>query len=210
MDFENLDPKGIFYSEEIQKSWRIHALAFQPLLEDVFLNDYAARITLTAALNHISNRNFEIGLQKLDTLEDFCACDADRAALFFFRGVAYDMQGNREEMLAYYVRAGELYDRLYLPYLKVAKAAHTDADFLTAEQYYLSAIRCFDGAKPTVQNEIVLASAYTNYASCLMSVRRYAEAETALRCADKIRPARQGRDEMWEALRRLTAEEDEN
>ena len=89
-----MDAKELFFSDEVQKSWRIHAYAFQPLLEDVFSEDFAARITLTAALNHISNRNLEIGLQKLDTIEDCCASDADRAAMAFFRGVAYDMQGD--------------------------------------------------------------------------------------------------------------------
>ena len=210
MDFGNIDAKELFFSEEIQRNWRIHALAFQPLLEDVFLGDYAARITLTAALNHISNRQFAVGLQKLNSLEECCVSDADTAALAFFRGVVYDMQGEREEMLTQYTRAGELYDRLYLPYLKVAKCAHADGDLVTAEEHYLSAIRCFDGAKPTVQTEIVLASAYANYASCLLSMQQYAKAEAALQCADKIRPSWRGREEMWSLLRKLTEADEEN
>ncbi|MBQ9134118.1 MAG: hypothetical protein IJX64_06255 [Clostridia bacterium] len=197
-DFE--PAKKMFYSDEIQKSWRVHMLTFYPLLEDAFAEDYSARITLTAALNHISRQNFAEGLRYLDLLEDSCTNDTDTAALLLFRGVCSEMQGKKDDMLSYYREAGKLYTRFYWPYLKVAKSAHADAIFDVAERNYRAAIRCFDGEKLPMQSKIILASAYTNYASCLTVMHRFAEAEATLKRSEEIRPEQPGREASWAVL----------
>ena len=46
-----------FESAKFQQSWQVHYQAFGPILEPAFVENYQAKIHLTAALNFISNRN---------------------------------------------------------------------------------------------------------------------------------------------------------
>ena len=202
MEYEN-DPlwaKKIFYSKEIQVSWQTHALAFAPLLTDAYPEDYAARLILVAALNEISSKNFASATRQLDILETNCTNDTDMAAILLFRGVCCEMEGKKDEMLTYYRKAGDLYPHFYWPYLKVAKMEHKKGRFQTAERNYLAAIRCLDTEKLSMQNKIVLASAYTNYASCLIMMHRPDDAEVALKQSEKVRPRYPDRNATWAML----------
>ena len=70
--------KKTFESETIQKNWRGHMLAFGPLLEQAFEENYQAKVHLTAALNYISRRDVKAGFEKLKILSKYCKCDADQ------------------------------------------------------------------------------------------------------------------------------------
>ena len=202
---ETLARKG-FESPGVQKSWQVHVVAFGPILEPAFVDDYKARIELTAALNHIGKRDFKKGMSELQALQKICAGDADRAACLFCMGLCFEMAGMKEKMLACYQEAGTYGHRFYLPYMKIAKAAHNDAVFEMAEENYRKAIQCLLEAEPDEKGKVLLGSAYTNYASCLTMMHRYGEAEAALRKSADILPEQRGR-EAAEAI--LAAAEDD-
>ena len=182
-----------FESGAVQKSWQIHLQAFGPILAPAFTDDYHARIYLTTALNHISKRNVKAGLQKLQVLEPACKTDADKAAWLFCMGLAMEMVNMQNEMISFYQSAGKYGHSFYLPYAKVAKAAHADAIFDIAEENYAQAIRCLKAETADEKNKTVLASLYTNYASCLTMMHRYEDAQAALESSREILPTMFGR-----------------
>ena len=182
-----------FESAAVQKSWQVHTQAFGPILEPAFTENYQARIHLTNALNHMSNRDLKGGLQKLNLIEKNCESDADKAAWLFCMGLCMEMAGMKEEMVSFYQNAGKFGHKFYLPYLKVAKAAHNDAVFEIAEENYENAIRCLNEGDDIAQKQMILGSVYTNYASCLTMMHRYDDAEAALQRSCEILPRLQGR-----------------
>ncbi len=182
-----------FNSPEFQKSWKAHMQAFGPILDPAFADDYQARVNLTSALNKIGRRDIKGGIKKLETLHDSCVMNVDKAAWLFFMGLCYEMSGMREQMISCYQQAGEYGHRFYLPYLKLAKCAHSDAAFEAAEYNYHLAIDCLDENLEEEKNRVILASVYTNLASCLTMMHRYIEAEQALEISTQILPVQQGR-----------------
>ncbi len=182
-----------FESAAVQKSWQVHTQAFGPILEPAFVENYQARIHLANALNHISKRDLKVGIQKLRLIEKDCESDADKAAWLFCMGLCMEMAGMKEEMVSFYQNAGKFGHRFYLPYLKIAKAAHNDAVFEVAEENYENAIRCLNEGEDVAQKQMILGSVYTNYASCLTMMHRYEEAEKALQHSCEILPRLQGR-----------------
>lgn len=185
--------KKAFESALIQKSWQVHTRAFGPILEPAFMDNYHARIDLTAALNYISNRDVKNGLEKLHAIQKSCSTEADKAAWLFCAGLCYEMANMREEMLACYQEAGEYGHKFYLPFLKVAKTAHNDAVFETAEENYKKAIQSLLEDEHVEQRNIILGAAYTNYASCLTMMHRYEEAEETLKKSAEILPEQKER-----------------
>ena len=103
------------------------------------------------------------------------------------------MGGAQEQMLKWYAKAGEIGHRFYLPYLKLAKAAHSAAQFEKAKCYYETAIDCLLEMSEDDKDEIVLGSAYTNLTSCLTMLHQYPEAEKAWNTAQQY-PAQSGAD----------------
>lgn len=185
--------KKSFESAAIQKSWQAHVQAFGPILKPAFVDNYQARLDLTAALNFISNGELEKGLKKLQLIESVCSTDADKAAWLFCMGLCFEMANIKEDMVAYYQEAGEYGHKFYLPYSKVAKTAHNDAVFEIAEVNYVKAIQCLEDDEIDEQKKIVLGSVYTNYASCLTMMHRYEDAHEALEKSEKILPELNGR-----------------
>ena len=101
--------------------------------------------------------------------------------------------GAKEQMLQWYADAAQYGHRFYLPYMKLAKAAHTGAQFEKAEGYYKTAIECLLEMSEQDMDEVVLGSAYTNLTSCLTMLHRYPEAERAWKEGQKY-PAQPGAD----------------
>lgn len=191
--------KKSFDSKEMQESWAVHKNAFGPILEPAFVEDYQSRVHLVAALNKISRRDIMGGIKKLEKIQKSCVTDADRAAWLFFMGLAYEMAGARAQMLQCYQEAGTYHHGFYLPYLKVAKAAHTDAAYDVAEENYREAIGCFEGTVLGEAEKVILASAYTNLAACLVMMHRMDEAQASLDASVSIAASQPGR-EATEAL----------
>lgn len=162
-------------SEALKRSWETHRQAFGPILEPAFLADIQTRTVLVAALNHLSRRQVREGLELLKPLGQQCRTDADRAAWTFFVGLAFEMAGAGEQMLKWYLDAGKYGHRFYLPYMKLAKAAHASARFEDAGKWYAIAYECLKEQKDA--DHQLLAAAATNLVSCLTMLHRYADAE---------------------------------
>lgn len=177
----------------LQQSWEAHRQAFGPILEPAFAENPQVRILLINALNHISRRNIKRGMELLKEIHQYCIYDEDMAAWTFFVGLCFEMGGARDQMLQWYERAGQIGHRFYLPYLKLAKAAHSAGQFEKARGYYLSAIACLLEMSENDQDEVMLGSAYTNLASCLTMLHQYPEAESAWKTAQQY-PAQPGAD----------------
>ena len=189
------NPSIDFESAEfaLRQSWETHRQAFGPILEPAFVENQQVRILLTNALNHISRREVKRGMEILKEIHPHCIYDEDKAAWAFFVGLCFEMGGAREQMLEWYEKAGEIGHRFYLPYLKLAKAAHTAAQFEKAKGYYKTAIDCLLEMSENDKDGIILGSAYTNLTSCLTMLHQYSEAEKAWNTAQQY-PAQPGAD----------------
>ena len=175
----------------LRQSWEVHRQAFGPILEPAFTENQQVRILLINALNHISRREVKRGMELLKEIPPHCIYDEDRAAWAFFVGLCFEMGGAKEQGLEWYEKAGEVGHRFYLPYLKLAKAAHSAAQFEKAKGYYQTAIACLLEMSENDKEEIILGSAYTNLTSCLTMLHQYPEAEKAWNAAQQY-PAQPG------------------
>ena len=175
----------------MRQSWEVHRQAFGPILEPAFAENQQVRILLINALNHISRREVKRGMELLKEIHPHCIYDEDRAAWAFFVGLCFEMGGAKEQGLEWYEKAGEVGHRFYLPYLKLAKAAHAAAQFEKAKGYYQTAIACLLEMSENDKEEIILGSAYTNLTSCLTMLHQYPEAEKAWNAAQQY-PAQPG------------------
>lgn len=196
MAFEKLADKlakKSFNSPDFQKNWEVHVQAFGPILEPAFAEDYQSRIHLTAALNLLGKRSAAEGLKKLQLLQNKCKNDSDKAALLFFMGLAFEIAGQQEQMLECYTYSNEYAHRFYLPYLKVAKFYLNGCLYEKAAENFSRAIACFDATGLDAQSRVILGSAYTNYATCLLMMHRYGEAESAIATSKSLCPDAPGR-----------------
>jgi tetratricopeptide (TPR) repeat protein len=175
----------------LRQSWETHRQAFGPILEPAFAENPQVRIMLINALNHISRREVKRGMELLKELHPHCIYDEDKAAWAFFVGLCFEMGGARAQMLEWYEKAGQIGHRFYLPYLKLAKAAHSVADFEKAKGYYKTAIECL--LEMEDPDEIILGSAYTNLTSCYTMLHQYPAADAAWTAAQKY-PLQPGAD----------------
>ena len=168
-----------FAEAALRQSWEVHRQAFGPILEPAFVDDQQARILLITALNHISRRNIKRGMELLKELKPYCIYDDDHCAWAFFVGLCFEMAGAKEQMLQWYTTAGKFDHGFYLPYLKLAKDAHTKAHFRKARNYYLKAIECLEDMSEEEKDNVILGSAYANLTACLTSLHQYSEAQIA-------------------------------
>lgn len=185
--------KKAFESEKIQKSWRAHLQMFGPILEPAFVDDYQTKTHLCAALNFISNRDLEKGLQKLQPLQEKCETEADLAAWWFCMGLVFDVAGVPETMVKCYMNAAACGHRFYLPYVKVAKAAYEDGAYDVAAESYDNAISCLREMEMNEQVRMMLAASCNNYASVLTMMHRYADAHAMLDASMDYMPVFPGR-----------------
>jgi len=177
----------------LRQSWEIHRQAFGPILEPAFAENQQVRILVINALNHISRREVKRGMELLKEISPHCIYDEDKAAWAFFVGLCFEIGGAREQALEWYEKAGGFGHRFYLPYLKLAKAAHTAAQFEKAKGYYQTAIECLLEMVENERDEVILGSAYTNLTSCLTMLHQYPEGEAAWKAAQQY-PAQPGAD----------------
>ena len=177
----------------LRQSWEAHRQAFGPILEPAFVENQQVRILLINALNHISRRDVKRGMELLKEIHPHCIYDEDKAAWAFFVGLCFEMGGAKAQMHEWYEKAGEIGHRFYLPYLKLAKAAHSAAQFGKAKGYYETAIDCLLEMSENDKDEVIIGSAYTNLTSCYTMLRQYTEAEKAWKAAQQY-PLQPGAD----------------
>lgn len=177
----------------LQQSWETHRQAFGPILEPAFAENPQVRLLLINALNHISRRKIKRGMEILKEIHPYCVYDEDRAAWAFFVGLCFEMGGGKAQMLDWYEKAGKIGHRFYLPYLKLAKAAHSAAQFTKAKEYYETAIDCLLEMPENEKDDVILGSAYTNLTSCFTMLHQYPEAQEAWNAAQQY-PLQPGAD----------------
>ena len=190
------------------QNWAKHMKSFGPILKDAFAEDPQARVTLCAALTHITGKNQPQALLKLNALQKHLNTDADKAAFFYAMGLFCEYAGKYDEMAALYNQAGDLHHSFYLPYLKAGKYALDHRDYTAAEKNYRAAISCLVHPADDKEKQF-LASAYTNLGSCLVMMHRYTEADAALESSRKILPMFPGRaapEAILHAVRREKAQ----
>ena len=161
----------------LRQSWEDHRQAFGPILEPAFRENPQVRLLVIQALNYISRREIQKGMEELKQINPHCVYDEDKAAWTYFVGLCFEMAGAKKQMLQWYADAGKFGHRFYLPYLKLAKATHAEGELETALGYYDTAIGCL--LEMEDPDEIVLGSAYANLTSCLTMLHRYSQAEKA-------------------------------
>ena len=185
--------KKTFESAAIQKSWQGHMAAFAPILEHAFVEDYQTKTHLCAALNFISNGDLEKGMKKLQPLQEKCETNGDKAAWLFFMGVIFEMAGIKDAMVDCYQQAAQFGHRFYLPYLKVARAAHLDAAYDVAAENYELGIDCLREGEQNNSVRMMLASACSNYASVLVMMGCFDDARALLSASADFMPVLPGR-----------------
>lgn len=169
--------------QALRQSWEVHRQAFGPILERAFEENQQVRILLINALNHISRREIHRGMEILKQIKQYCIYEEDKAAWTFFVGLCYEMGGAKEQMLQWYADAAQYHHRFYLPYLKLAKAAHAANELEKAKNYYETGISCLLEMSDNEKDDIILGSSYANLTSCLTMLHRYPEAEAAWKSA---------------------------
>ncbi len=183
-----------FDNETFQMSWQIHMRAFGPLLAPAFVDNTPARVHLCNALNRISRRDIRGGMELVDKLTAAVRCDADRAVLAFARALACEMLGDSEGAVPYYAETVQYNDAFYLPHVKLARAAHVDADFDGAAEHYRAAIRCLLRGAANEQIRTQIAALRTNLASALTMMHDYEAAASELATAKAELPEQPGRE----------------
>lgn len=94
-------------------------------------------------------------------------------------GRCFEMGSAGKQMLEWYEKAGMIGHRFYLPYLKLARAEHSAAQFEKEKAYYETAIVCLQGVLENDRDETVLGAAYADLTSCLTMLHQYSSAEAA-------------------------------
>lgn len=197
-----------FFGQDMQKSWTAHLKNYGPILKPAFPENYQAKVLLCGALTHITKKNQPQALLKLNSLQKHLETDADKAAFFFTMGLFCEYAGKFDEMAGLYAQANDLKHGFFLPYLKVGKYDLDRRNYGRAEESYRNAIRCLAAAADPKEKQL-LATAYTNQASCLIMMHRSAEAETALEKARQAAPMVPGRaapEAILHSLRGETAQ----
>lgn len=183
--------KKAFESEAFQRSWRVHAQAFAPLLDEAFSHSCVARVHLTNALNHLSRREVAPAFEKLKALEEVCSTDADHAAWCFFVGLGYELLGRAEDMCTFYRQANAYGHGFYMPYMKVAKMAHDDGMHQVAAKDYLTAALLLEKRRDAATTP-ALAACYLGCAASHVMMHQLSEAEAFLQRARDTQPDSRG------------------
>lgn len=201
----------MFYGlpEEVAKSWKVHTDAF-PILSSAFEYDLTTRIQLTTALNQISNKITDRAIDILGEIEERCNCDVDRCAWLFCMALAYEMSGKQEQMINYYYQCCQYAPDFYLPYLKIAKSAHTNQNFGLAKSFYQKTLKVIShtDAKQDRQMQMIEASVSSNLASCYTMMHDYSMAALMLDYSCNAMPIFPERSGTYAVLYAVTGEAD--
>lgn len=176
-----------FESAAIQQSWKIHANAFGPLLENAFVADYPAKIHLCAALNRISHQDGAGGREKLRELQKHLDAPMDHAVWNFFMGLSHEAEGDGRQALPFYRESCRHEPGCFQPHGKLAKFSQDFFDFDTAALHWQ---KTADLAPAPAIRAIYM----TNLAGCLTHMHRLEEAYAALMQSRKLASVQQGRD----------------
>ena len=168
------------------KNWRkVHKKAFGDLFENAFSQNEEAQILLTEALIYISQRKFDLAATKLDMLEQLCDNRFDDTAIYYFKGLNYEMLGNESMMTEYYEKlksasALPKFPLAFHPYCHTAKFAQRDSECTKSMHYYLKALEFYDGVTPDYHVALIASDIIYNIATLCLYMHEYDECERFL------------------------------
>lgn len=171
------------------KKWRKeHTKVFGNLFEDAFSQNEEAQICLTAALINISQREFDLAMPKLDMLEKICTTELDEIAIYYFKGLNYEMLGNEAMMAEYYekLRNTSVIPKFILtlhPYYRTAKFAQRDSECSKSMYYYRKALEFYDGANPNPHVASIASHIIYDIATLCLYMHEYNECEHFLKAS---------------------------
>ena len=171
-----------------QPRWQNYCRRFGPIMEPAFKNDMPSRLKLLDALDFISARQLNKAVDCLQEIREQAVTDADTAAWSFFIGFCFELAGQREHMMHCYKASTSFEHSFYLPYLKMAVAEHSEADFSSAKDDYVMAMSCLGQMPAETMDSQALLRAWTGTVSCLTMMHRYSEAEEMMKQGDENHP----------------------
>ncbi|MBQ8498049.1 MAG: hypothetical protein IJ489_11440 [Clostridia bacterium] len=172
---------------KIDAEWNVYKRNYGNLLDGVFETNEDAKKMMVEALRFLQKRNAASAEPLLnDLIAGYCQKDNDRAAVFFFSGIAAELKEQTARALQFFTNAALLEPEYYAVYLKTAKIAHREGLYCFAEEYYRKAIQCLESRGYEAKT---VASAYANSCYCLTMMRCFEDADSALvqsalHCAD--------------------------
>ena len=165
------------------KKWREeHTKVFGDLFANAFSESEEAQICFTAALISISQRQFDKAMPKLDMLEGMITSESDEAAIYYFKGLNYEMLGNEELMEEYYEKLKDLSSipKFVLslhPYYRTAKFAQRDSECSKSMHYYRKALDFYRDVKLDAHTASVASHIVYDIATLCLYMHDYGQCE---------------------------------
>lgn len=165
------------------KKWREeHTKVFGTLFSDAFSESEEAQICFTAALISISQRQFDKAMPKLDMLEGMITSESDEAAIYYFKGLNYEMLGKCELMEEYYEKLKDLSSipKFLLslhPYYRTAKFAQRDSECSKSMHYYRKALDLYRDVKLDAHVSSVASHIVYDIATLCLYMHEYDQCE---------------------------------
>jgi len=175
--------------------WReIHTKAFGDIFSLAFSENESAQEHLTAALIHISKRNFTEALTLLQITEPLCINSFDKASVYYFKGLCHELLENEKEMSQYYRLFAETgieacFPLPFHPYYRTAKNAQRDSECKKAIFYYRKALELYDGRTPSPKISATVSQIAFDVATVYLYDRDYSASEKFLKISRAYSPA---------------------
>lgn len=177
------------------KQWRKeHTKMFGELFSRAFEENDEAQIHLTAALINISQRRFADAFPKLNILESICEYDYDKAVVYYFLGLNYELVNDYERMNEYYEKLGAIavplkFPIAFHPYYRTAKFAQRDSECSKAVYYYLKALAIYEGRELTDRIKSSTSQIIYDIATIYLYTHKYDECERFLQLSEEYDPS---------------------
>ncbi len=175
------------FDNDNYKKWRMeHIKAFGALFENAFSQNETAQICLTAASNHILQRNFDMATQKLRMLEQLCDNESDETAVYYFTGLNYELLGDETMMTEYYEKLKNVsvlppFSLAFHPYYRTAKFAQRECECSKAMYYYRKALEFYDGVRPDSHVASMVSHIIYDIATLCLYMHEYEKCEHFLK-----------------------------
>lgn len=171
---------------ENYRNWRdAHKRVFGNTFDKAFANKEEAQVLLTAALIKISQRNYEAAKPQLDMLETICDNAFDETALWYFKGLNFECNGDEPSMEEYYEKVRlsgiELTVSLaFSPYYRSAKLAQKASKCKKAVYYFSKALEFYEGRTITAAKAKSVSQMLYDAATVFLYMHNYDECERFL------------------------------
>lgn len=173
-----------------QRKWQAYMTQYQPILENAFQHNHAARLLVMKTLQQISRKNIEGAQNTLRAITPIARNGEpiDKSLWAVLHGLGYLKANNMKQAIRYFKSANKCGHRLYLPYLLTAdQYLSAPIDYPKAVSDFKTAIECIYEYPP--MNETTrqaLYMAHSDLCFCHVMMHQYEEAKTDLLHAEQI------------------------